>query len=74
LWQPLVPIFAQNFSQELHQSQCNGHNFPLMGKLAYTFTSSFRSMCQGRTHILERGVLVLVGLWHSGSVICPEFH
>jgi hypothetical protein len=55
--------YLSRISLELHQSQCNGHNFPLIGKLAYTFTSSFRSMYQGRTHILGRGVLGLVGLW-----------
>jgi hypothetical protein len=40
---------------------CNGHNFLLLETLAYRFTPSFGSMYEGRTCILGRGVLVLVG-------------
>jgi hypothetical protein len=54
--QPLVPIFVQ---------KCNGHNFPLIGKLLYAFTPSFGSMDEGRTDILGSGGMVLVGLLHS---------
>jgi hypothetical protein len=32
----------------LYKILCNGHNFPLIGKLAYTFTPSFGSMYEGR--------------------------
>jgi hypothetical protein len=59
-WGSLLFHYLSRISLELLQSQCNGHNFPLIGKLGYTFTPSFRSMYQGRTHILGRGVLVLV--------------
>jgi hypothetical protein len=49
-------------SLQLFQLLCNGQNFTFIGKLAYAITPSLRSMYLGRTTILGRGVLVLVGL------------
>jgi hypothetical protein len=36
--QPLVPLFDYliRSSLELYRLVCNGHNFPLIGKVAYT--------------------------------------
>jgi hypothetical protein len=62
LLQHLVVLFNQNFKLELYQLLCDGQNFPLIGKLTYTSTPTFRSVNLGRTCILGRGVLVLVGL------------
>jgi hypothetical protein len=38
LLQPLVPLFDYLISSslELYRLVCNGHNFPLIGKVAYT--------------------------------------
>jgi hypothetical protein len=69
-WGSLFFRYVFRISLELHQSQCNGHNFPLIGKLAYIFTPSFRSMYQGRSYILGSVGLVLVGL---GQPLFPLF-
>jgi hypothetical protein len=64
LLQPLVPLFEYliRSSLELYRLPCNGHNFPLIGQVRLTFTPSLRSMCEGRSYIHGRVVLVLVGL------------
>jgi hypothetical protein len=70
----LQPLFfccsSITCSLELYQLLCNGQDFPLIGKLTYTSTPQFRSVNLGRTCILGKGVLVLVGLLQP---LCPLF-
>jgi hypothetical protein len=59
---PLVPLFVQTLTRTVEKILCtNGHNFPLFGKLTYTFTPSLE-VCKKKEHIYlgERG-LVFVG-------------
>jgi hypothetical protein len=62
LLQPLVPLFVQIFTLELYKLPYNGYNFPPIGQVSLTFSTSFKSMYEGRSYIHGRVGLVLFGL------------
>jgi hypothetical protein len=72
-WLGCCSLFSPYFSRtllHLFQLLCDGQNFSLIEKSTYTITPLFGSMYSGRTSILGRGVLVLVGLF---QLLCPLF-
>jgi hypothetical protein len=54
--------YLSRSSLKLYKLPCNGHNFPFIGQVRFTFTPSFGSMYEGRSDIHGRVGLVLVGL------------
>jgi hypothetical protein len=62
----LHPCFRYLYrsSPKVYKLLCNGHNFPPIGQVRFTFTLSFESMHGGRSYIHGRVGLVLVGLLH----------
>jgi hypothetical protein len=70
LLHPLVLLFDYliRSSLELYQLVCNGHNFPLIGKLPYIFAPSFGSM------YYEEHICSGEGYWCWLGCYSPWFH
>jgi hypothetical protein len=65
LLHPLVPLFVQIFTRTVEKYyDVMATTSRSVENYQYAFTPSFGSMYEGRTDILGRGALVLVGLLH----------